>query len=376
MKILALEPYYGGSHKAFLDGWISRSRHDWKVIGLRAYKWKWRMRHSAITFSNIVNDWVKKGQKWDAVFCSDMLNLAEFKGLCDHGISGIRTVLYFHENQLTYPVRAESERDYQFAMTNITSALAADAVWFNTDYHLNEFQLAVNKFLKRMPDYQPTDVLNLIRTKSQIHPPGIEHAPGKIGPRKHGPMRILWSARWEHDKNPEDFFEALKILQQKGVNFRLSVVGENFRDRPAVFDRAKVLFRDKIDVWGYQQDRIDYEKALSDADVVVSTADHEFFGIGVLEAAGAGCYPILPRRLSYPEIFGSAENVNEFFYDGTVEALAEKLRETAEKIRMNVLWSGDDRRVLKVAEKYLYNRLAGNMDDAIEEQVTKKGKNK
>ena len=32
LKILALEPYYGGSHKAFLDGWIARSVHDWTLL--------------------------------------------------------------------------------------------------------------------------------------------------------------------------------------------------------------------------------------------------------------------------------------------------------------------------------------------------------
>ena len=34
MKVLALEPYYGGSHKAFLDGWQKHSRHEFTVLGL------------------------------------------------------------------------------------------------------------------------------------------------------------------------------------------------------------------------------------------------------------------------------------------------------------------------------------------------------
>ncbi|GAH62988.1 unnamed protein product, partial [marine sediment metagenome] len=43
MRILALEPYYGGSHEAFLTGWTRRSRHDWTLLTLHANHWKWRM---------------------------------------------------------------------------------------------------------------------------------------------------------------------------------------------------------------------------------------------------------------------------------------------------------------------------------------------
>jgi glycosyltransferase involved in cell wall biosynthesis len=53
--------------------------------------------------------------------------------------------------------------------------------------------------------------------------------------------------------------------------------------------------------WGYQPDKA-YWQALRAADVVVSTARHEFFGIGVVEAISAGCWPLLPDRLAYPEV--------------------------------------------------------------------------
>jgi glycosyltransferase involved in cell wall biosynthesis len=341
MNILALEPYYGGSHKAFIDGLSKASRHNWTVLTLPAHKWKWRMRHSAITFASQAVKLLETNQSWEILFCSDMLNLAEFVALAPAEIAGLPKVIYFHENQLTYPVRVEDERDYQFAMTNLTSALAADVVWFNSQFHMDSFLEALAKFLKSMPDYQPVEVIEKIRAKSSVYPPGIGNFPNRPA-RKPGPIRILWAARWEHDKNPEDFFEALRILQKNNVDFRISVIGQSFRDRPEVFEQAHQSFQDHIDLWGYQQSRDDYERALLQADVIVSTANHEFFGIGIVEAVAAGAYPLVPQRLSYPEILGLGriEGAEQFFFDGTPQGLAEKLIQLAARIKKDTLWSG------------------------------------
>jgi len=339
MNILALEPYYGGSHRAFIDGLSKASGHNWTLLTLPAHKWKWRMRHSAITFASQVAELTEKRQSWDVLFCSDMLNLAEFVALAPPGVAELPKVIYFHENQLTYPVRVEDERDYQFAMTNLTGALAVGAVWFNSQFHMDSFLDALAKFLKSMPDHQPFEAIEKIRAKSSVYPPGIADFPARKA-REPGPLRILWAARWEHDKNPEDLFEAIKILKDKNVPFRLSVIGQSFRDRPAVFEEAHISFRDYIDLWGYQQSREDYERALLHADVIVSTANHEFFGIGILEAVAAGAYPLVPNRLSYPEILGLGrlEDAGQFFYDGTSRDLADKLSRLAALIEKGALW--------------------------------------
>ena len=351
MRILALEPYYGGSHKAFLDGWSATSRHTWTVFELAAYKWKWRMRHSAITFAGQIAQRVAEGQQWDLIFCSDMLNLAEFTGLAPQAVQKLPAIVYFHENQLTYPVRFESERDYQFAMTNTTTALAAKSVWFNSAFHRDSFLEALTAFLKKMPDCQPIDAVERIRRKALIYPPGVNEI-SKRSDRKASPMRILWAARWEHDKNPDDFFQALKILKTRGINFRVSVVGQQFRAIPEVFEWAKQHFAEHIDRWGYQQSRPEYEKALKEADLFVSTANHEFFGITAVEASLAGAYPVLPKRLAYPEILGLGEEdaVEDFFYDGSVTALADRLTMLSERVEKNCLWGKNIGRVIPIDE--------------------------
>jgi len=360
--VLALNAYHGGSHQAFLEGWSRRSRHQFAMLTLPAYKWKWRMRHSAVAFAAQVARLVAEGRRWDVLFCTDMLNLAEFRGLCPLEVRRLPTVVYFHENQLTYPNRHAGERDLHFAFTNMTTALAADRVWFNSAFHRNEFLASLQDLLTRMPDYQPRKAVSGIRSKSEVRPPGIEPSPVR-SPRKPGPVRILWLSRWEHDKDPQAFFDALDVLALRGRRFRLSVLGESFDEVPECFEQARRHFADYVDHWGYLPEREDYRAVLAAADVVVSTAKHEFFGIAVLEAIAAGCFPIVPRRLAYPELLGETP---EFFYDGTVAGLADRLMQLSEDVEgANWPRPGFDPNVL--VAPYVWEPVASQMDEAVED---------
>jgi len=368
MRVLAIEPYYGGSHRAFLDSWIAGSGHPWTLLTLPPYKWKWRMRHGAITFAEEVARRLEGRVGWDLLFCSDMLNLAEFRGLAPPEVGRLPAVAYFHENQLTYPVQCEKERDLHFAITNLTTALAATAVWFNSAFHRDSFLAALpDKLLKRMPDYQPFEAVERIRSRSAVYPQGIGRLPAR-GARRAGPLRILWAARWEFDKNPEAFFEALGILRASGMAFRVSVIGEQFQRVPEVFATAREAFREQIDLWGHQSSREDYERALTAADVIVSTAGHEFFGVSVVEAIAAGCYPLLPHRLAYPEILaGFDERLRDAcLYDGSPRQLAEKLAALAERVAAGDLWQGDAERGIRAVARFSWPQLRPQLDEALE----------
>ncbi|MDR4509528.1 MAG: DUF3524 domain-containing protein [Candidatus Brocadiaceae bacterium] len=364
LKILALEPYYGGSHKAFLDGWIKFSQHQWTLLNLPPRKWKWRMRHSAITLTNQTAEIIRSGRDWDVLFCSDMLNLAEYKGLAHTRVQKIPSIAYFHENQLTYPIIHKQTMDYHYVFTNMTTALAATEVWFNSSFHRETFFCALQAFLKRMPDFRPLESVENIRSKSKICYPGIHQFPKRKG-RHPGPMRITWAARWEYDKNPELLFNALRILKWRNIDFRLSVIGEQFRQIPDVFHSAKQEFSCFIDRWGYQQCRNDYESALLEADVFVSTAEHEFFGISVLEASAAGAFPIVPKKLAYPETLEHDNGNEDFYFDGSVNQLADRLTQLAKRIRNNTLWNGDPTRAIRIAEKFYWQPTARRLDRSL-----------
>jgi len=317
------------------------------------------MRHAAVTFAEQVRNSQASGENWDVLFCTDMLNLAEFRGLCSTDISSLPAVIYFHENQLTYPTRTNEERDYHFAFTNFTSALAASEVWFNSEFHRREFFTAYEPFLKRLPDYQPLDALEQIRQKSHVHSPGIQTFPNREE-RKSGPVRILWSSRWEHDKNPEQFFDALEKLSAQGIDFRLSVLGESFKQVPACFEQARQKLAGNIDHWGYLPTRADYVTVLQTADIVVSTADHEFFGISILEAVSAGCFPLVPRRLAYPE---TLQENDDFFYDGSTENLVQRLTDLISGIETGEIATGTG---VNLANRYSWEKVVNELDYAIE----------
>jgi glycosyltransferase involved in cell wall biosynthesis len=367
MRILALEPYYGGSHQAFLDGWSQAGRHEWTILPLPAYKWKWRMRHAAVTFADDVRRRRLQGERWDLLFCSDMLNLAEFLGLAPREMRDLPSIVYFHENQLTYPVRVESERDYQFVMTNMTSALAAGTAWFNSAFHRDSFLGALEDFLSRMADYQPFDAIPRIRAKAAVFSPGVNGSAPR-GPRAPGPLRILWAARWEHDKNPEEFFNAIECLKDRRIPFRISVIGEQFREIPEVFAWARQQFAAHIDRWGYQQDRAEYEAALREADVFVSTATHEFFGLSAVEATLAGAYPLVPKRLAYPEVFELCDDAaaREFFYENGPAGLADRLSHLAGRIERHDSLLEATEQIRAHLSRFEWVRLAPVLDDAVE----------
>jgi len=370
IRVLALEPYYGGSHRAFLDGWTARSRHAWTSLTLPPHKWKWRMRHTAITFAQEIQIRCARGERWDLVFASDMLDMATFRALTSASVATAPRVVYFHENQLTYPVQADESRDYHFGFTNFTSTLAAQAVWFNSQYHCDSFFDALSQLLQQMPDHLPQRALERARQNSAIHAPGIESFPPRQR-RNPRPLHILWAARWEHDKNPTSFFRALAMLKSRGVDFRLSALGEQFRHTPPAFADAQSRFSEHIDRWGYQSSRQDYVDALLEADVFVSTALHEFFGIAAVEAISAGAYPLLPNRLSYPELLGLAGNraVEQHYYDGSESMLSDRLIELAQQHQIKGNLAESTAVAQQLVKRFEWDRLAPAMDSALENIV-------
>ncbi|MGL1932426.1 MAG: DUF3524 domain-containing protein [Desulfotalea sp.] len=306
-KILILEPYYGGSHKQFLLGLQENIEADYTLLSLPARKWKMRMQLSAPWFVEQIKK--SEDQNYDVVLCSTFLDVAVFKALVSSlpGWSDkARILTYFHENQFEYPNQLEAPDTRQFATINLMSALASDSIAFNSEYNRTSFLAAIKKVVKIGSDMKMPEIVSELEKKSEVIYPGIDFSSIDNFQKKEEKTEvptIVWNHRWEHDKNPEEFFKALQIIKKKGVRFKLIVLGQSFRFVPNCFEESKEEFAEEIIHFGYAESYSEYIEFLSRADIVVSTAIHEFYGISVIEAVRAGCRPLLPARLSYPELF-------------------------------------------------------------------------
>ncbi|XP_056291326.1 glycosyltransferase-like domain-containing protein 1 isoform X2 [Pseudoliparis swirei] len=327
-SVLLVEPFYGGSHKQLID-LLQQNIEGCCVFTLPAKKWHWRARTAALHFSQTI----PTCPSHRVLFSSSVLNLCELVALRPD-LARLKKVLYFHENQLVYPVRKDQERDFQYGYNQVLSCLVSDVVVFNSVFNMDSFLSSISSFMKKIPDHRPRDLDLLIRPKCVVlyypvqFPDVSRFGESRTDQRPVGeggtgdqmePLHIVWPHRWEHDKNPELFFSTLIKLKEKQVDFHLSVLGETYSEVPEIFSEARCQLDSHIQNWGYlSRDR--YLQVLIQADVVVSTARHEFFGVAMLEAVHCGCYPLCPKALVYPEIFPA-----EYLYD-TPEQLRKRLQ--------------------------------------------------
>ena len=377
MKILFLESFFGGSHRDFVLGLKEYSRHKIDILSLPAKNWKWRMRGSALYFIQQI----KTIDEYDLIFVTDMINLSDFMALLP--VVSTPVIFYFHENQLTYPLTPDKKKrqgaDLQFGYTNITSALGATKILFNSQFQLNEFILKIDKLIEIAPDFKLPWIKKNILGKSKVLYPGCRFSgtsPEFVKEKSFNPEvpLIIWNHRWEWDKNPQDFFAVLRKLKEKKVPFKLALVGEIYGEIPKIFRDAQLEFRDEITSFGYIESKKDYMSLLHKGSIVISTAIQENFGISVVEAVRMGCIPLLPDRLSYPEIMPE-KYFDKILYSDEIDffmkledmllnyseyfALKEQLSTCMEKYSWEVLIKEYDRE---------FERVVGEAN----EQVTKK----
>ena len=104
-----------------------------------------------------------------------------------------------------------------FAITNLTSILAADLVIWNSRWNRESFLAGMHMILRHASAVDLKDWDRTVQEKSQVIWPPVEPPPP--GPQQlaagpapdhvtagalHNPTTVVWPHRWEHDKGPDE----------------------------------------------------------------------------------------------------------------------------------------------------------------------------
>jgi len=313
VKVLLLSAYAAQSHVHW-----QRSLQEmfptwqWQVLSLPPRHFSWRVRGNPLYWALAERPLLE--QDYDLLVATSMVDLATLRGLVP-ALSRLPSIVYFHENQFDYPQHRQQHSLLEAQMVSLYSALAADRLVFNSGYNLHSFLDGCQALLQRLPDRVPPGIVAVLEGKSVVLPVALElqsaeavepfwpDGAGVIGDYPDRPLRLLWSGRFEHDKGGDRLLLLLDELERSGLDYELALVGQQFRNSPAVFGQIERQFSHRLVQFGYLADPRDYRALLGAADLVVSTATHEFQGLAVLEAVASGALPVVPDRLVYPGIY-------------------------------------------------------------------------
>lgn len=358
MRIALLDTFYDTSHRYWAEGLMKHMNHDFSLFFNKPHNWKWQMVGGVLNFIREIN----QSEPYDLIVASDMVNLPLLKSSLVAKHQETPILVYFHENQITYPwspndIDIKKERDHHYGWINYISALLAEGIVFNSNYHMRSFLNSLPGFINMFPKFESTITLEEVEEKSYVLPIGID-IPETLLTTNNRPT-FIWNHRWEYDKNPEAFFKALFQLSAMEIDFGLIVVGRDYKNCPSIFKEAKKVLESNIIHWGWVDSRAEYLKLLNQSNILLITSFQDFFGISIVEAIAHGCYPILPNRLSYPEHI-SEDMHDQSLYDNSASMMNLLQEVISKKLFLNTMeWE-------KYIQKYRWQKLLNEYEKIFE----------
>tara|TARA_R100000306_G_scaffold44920_2_gene43013 strand:+ start:65115 stop:66341 length:1227 start_codon:yes stop_codon:yes gene_type:complete len=365
--VLLLSAYDAYSHQLWRTTLVDMfPQINWTVLSLPPRYFAWRVRGNSLSWAFNHRDQLT--DNYDMVLATSLTDLSALRGFVPE-LAQLPAMVYFHENQFAYPEnrgpenrgpenrrpenrRPESQQPegetvarVQAQLTSLYTALCADQVLFNSDWNRRSFFTGAGQLLAKLPDHVPGNLLAELQNKSQVLAVPLADQLFRETQRTaqwtraaEEPVNIVWNHRHEYDKGPALLLSIVNRLCDRGVAFRLHLLGQRFRSSPVEFDsirsRLQQHYQDRgispgVDEW--VSDRQTYQALLAQSDIVLSTAEHDFQGLSVLEASILGCLPAVPDALAYPEYFAShfRYEVGELDHDGIALAAAELIHRLA-----------------------------------------------
>ena len=301
-----LSAYRSESHASWVN-WLARQDDlavRFRIFELPGRYFRWRIRGNPLSWMAEFRDALQE-ERPHHILATSMVDIATIKGMHPE-LAGIPVTLYFHENQFAYPVGERQHSSIDPQMVQLYGALSSERCLFNSLFNLESMLKGVGDLLHKLPDAVPENVVDELRAKSYVLPVAVEalttlvtEPRGGSGASDTVPL-ILWNHRWEYDKRPDRFEVLLNTLSDRGVDFQLALLGPRPEKVPGELSAIRETHAARIIADGMVP-RAEYETLLKRARVVISTADHEFQGLSMIEAVSAGAMPVVPDALCYRE---------------------------------------------------------------------------
>ena len=260
------------------------------------------MRVGSVELAAATHQWVRVHGPPDVVVGTNMLDLASYLGLVRNEVGTAPIVQFLHENQLSYPRRPDEPLDTGLAWMQWRGLVAADQVWCNSAHHRDDLLGALEGLDRGYPGDPVVDV-GEIAAKIGVAHLGIEFDE-LVRPRAAGGRRrplVVVNHRWHHDKDLGSVLRALRVALDRGPAFEVALLGDPHGGEAEALAPLVDALGSAVTHRGHLE-RAAYLDVLRRADVVVSAARNENFGLAVVEAIAAGAWPVVPAALAYPEV--------------------------------------------------------------------------
>lgn len=304
-RILLLSAYDAVSHKLWrerLEQLFSTDR--WTQLTLSPRHFAWRVRGNSLLWALTEKEILQ--QEYDLLIATSMVDLSALRGFVP-ALARIPTLLYFHENQFAYPSNRQTRPNVEHQLVPLYAALCADLIAFNSHYNRTSFLSGAKALLKQLPDTIPPAFYQQLLQSTVLPVPLVKHSLAN-SKRGTGVLQLIWNHRWEYDKGPELLLQIVQQSTDAKLPIQFHIVGEKFKKIPPQFTKIieclKTFSRQSgipLGRIGYIESRVEYAQLLSGCDVVLSTALHDFQGLAIQEACLAGCTPLAPDDLAYPD---------------------------------------------------------------------------
>ena len=137
----------------------------------------------------------------------------------------------------------------------------------------------------------------------------IERVGGKIKPFNDRRLRVVFSARWDQEKQPDFYMDLIEAWRErypsKDVEFVICSGGELKSNNDSYMARTRKMVEDgKLTIYD-NLDKNKYYEIVNDSRVVFNCALQDWVSNTVSEADALGCNVLYPAYRSFPETFAN-----------------------------------------------------------------------